>query len=91
MHARMITFTLAHGRDTIPVPADPLESVVSRSLEAIGSQGGAVNGVKMHPAVEADLIIRNLIEQPFREQSVQFHNVEMRTFVGRRVTLVDDD
>jgi hypothetical protein len=83
MNPRHLTFVLTHGRDTIPVPIDPLDSLVSRSLDALGASGLAcLDRVTIAARDIEDVRARRLLDKPFADKSCQFHNTDFETFLG---------
>lgn len=82
----VLTFTFKHGMDSVPVIAEPYDSVVARSLQTLVEHGNVdlVNGVSMPVQVHDHLVMRKLIDCPrlFCEGDADFE-----TFLGKRVTV----
>lgn len=83
MNPRLLTFVFTHGRDTLPVPIDPLESLTYRSLDALAASGLAcLDKVLIDAGAIEDVRRAGLLCRPFADKSCQFHNTEHETFLG---------
>lgn len=83
MDSQVITFTLSHDLDAVPVPAYPYYSLVARSLDAIAHHAEFVDAVVIPLDVYQNMVTRSMIDRTHYEADLQ--RGEFETFIGTPV------
>lgn len=92
IESKVITFKLKHGMDSVPVQAEPYQTLLVRAFHALHEYRvtDLVECAEMPVAVRDDLAMRNMLERPHLCKSSQFHDTTMETFISFRVRVTYD-